>query len=261
MHSIRQAAVAGRFYPADSAELRQQVQTFIAAAKPSGMLPKALVAPHAGYIYSGAVAGSAYAQLQGCAERIKRVVLLGPTHRMAIRGLACSRADHFQTPLGSVPVERAALDAIRHLPQVHETDRPFEGEHCLEVQLPFLQTVLGEFQLVPLLVGEASSDEVAAVLERLWDGEETLIVISSDLSHYLDYDSARAIDQETSNAIAQLDAAAIGHHQACGRNPLRGLLAVAKHHGLRARVLDLRNSGDTAGSRQQVVGYGAYAFA
>lgn len=224
------------------------------------MQPKALVAPHAGYIYSGPVAASAYAQLTSVAPRIQRVILLGPAHRLAFGGLAFSTATRFRTPLGEVAVDREALDGIRDLPQVQEYDAPFEGEHCLEVQLPFLQIVLDDFKLAPLLVSDASATDVAEVLERLWGGDETLIVISSDLSHYLDYDSARSIDKETSRAIKQLKPDAIDYHQACGRTPLNGLLLEAKRHGLSATVLDLRNSGDTAGPRNQVVGYGAYVF-
>jgi len=189
------------------------------------------------------------------------VLLLGPAHRRAFHGVAFSTASRFATPLGEVTVDMEALDTIRNLPRVHEMDAPFEGEHCLEVQLPFLQTVLEEFKVVPLLVGEAKERDVAEVLEALWGGDETLIVISSDLSHYLDYASARAIDAETSRAIEQLQPEEIGpNNQACGRNPLNGLLLEARRHGLKAVTLDLRNSGDTAGRRDQVVGYGAYVF-
>jgi AmmeMemoRadiSam system protein B len=260
MDILRQPAVAGMFYPANPAELRHQVHQYLDAAEHKEMQPKALIAPHAGYIYSGPVAASAYVQLTTVAPRIRRVVLLGPAHRLAFQGLAFSTATRFRTPLGEVTVDREALAVIRDLPQVQESDAPFEGEHCLEVQLPFLQTVLDDFKLVPLLVGDAEAGDVAEVLERLWGADETLIVISSDLSHYLDYDSARNIDTETSRAIEQLKPEAIGYNQACGRTPLNGLLLVAKRHGLSAAVLDLRNSGDTAGPRNQVVGYGAYVF-
>jgi AmmeMemoRadiSam system protein B len=260
MKSVRQPAVSGMFYPADPAELQRQVRKFLDAAECKEISPKALVAPHAGYIYSGPIAGTAYAQLAPLAQRIRRVLLLGPAHRLAFRGLAYSAASSFHTPLGDVEVDLEALDAIRDLPQVQESDAPFEGEHCLEVQLPFLQTVLDDFKVVPLLVSDAKARDVAEVLEKLWGGDETLIVISSDLSHYLDYASARAIDAETSQAIEQLQPEAIGPHQACGRNPLNGLLLEAQRHGLKAATLDLRNSGDTAGPRTQVVGYGAYAF-
>ncbi len=260
MESVRQPAVAGMFYPADPAELQRQVRGFLDAAKRKEISPKALVAPHAGYIYSGPIAGTAYAQLASLAPRIRRVLLLGPAHRMAFRGLAFSTASSFRTPLGEVEVDLDALDTIRDLPQVQESDAPFEGEHCLEVQLPFLQTVLEDFKVVPLLVSDAKARDVAEVLEELWGGDETLIVISSDLSHYLDYASARTIDAETSQSIEQLQPEAIGPHQACGRNPLNGLLLEAQRHGLDAVTLDLRNSGDTAGPRTQVVGYGAYVF-
>ncbi|MEA3278072.1 MAG: AmmeMemoRadiSam system protein B [Pseudomonadota bacterium] len=262
MATIRQPAVAGMFYPAEPEELRRTVLSFLHAAKTRlTAAPKAIVAPHAGYIYSGPVAGSAYAQLSEHADGISRVLLLGPSHRVPYRGLAYSSAASFQTPLGTVPVDQGAFERVKDLRQVREYEAPFEGEHCLEVQLPFLQLVLKDFCIVPFLVGDASAEEVADVIERLWGGTETLIVISSDLSHYLDYESAKAIDAETSRAIEALNPSSISHHQACGRNPLNGLLREAKRHGLHARTLDLRNSGDTAGPRNQVVGYGAYAFA
>jgi AmmeMemoRadiSam system protein B len=261
MKNIREPTVAGMFYPADEQELRSEVLTFLQAANVDQTpAPKAIVAPHAGYVYSGPVAGSAYAQLEGRADEITRVVLFGPSHRVPFSGLAYSTADTFLTPLGPIPVDRSAFDEVHDLPQVRQYERPFEGEHCLEVQLPFLQLTLEGFGIVPFLVGDAGSEEVAEVMERLWGGDETLIVISSDLSHYLDYESAKAIDAETSRAIEALHPEAIGYNQACGRNPLNGLLREAKRHRLEARILDLRNSGDTAGPRNQVVGYGAYAF-
>ncbi len=260
MEHTRLPAVAGLFYPDDREDLQRQVAACLASATAS-VQPKAIVAPHAGYIYSGLVAGSAYAQIAPLAARIRRVVLLGPSHRMAFRGLVYAQATRFRTPLGELVVDRAALTGLRDLPQVRETDGPFEGEHCLEVQFPFLQTLLSDFRIVPLLVGDADATSVAEVLERLWGGDETLIVISSDLSHYLDYASARATDAATSQAVEALRPEAIGYQQACGRNPLNGLLLAARRHGLRASTLDLRNSGDTAGSRDRVVGYAAYAFA
>ena len=261
MTGTRKPAVAGMFYPADSRELRREVLAFLDAAKPDRAgPPKAIVAPHAGYIYSGPVAGSAYAQLADRAGNITRVLLLGPSHRVPFRGLAYSSAGTFLTPLGPVSVDQEAYEAVRDLPQVHQYEAPFEGEHCLEVQLPFLQLALEDFRIVPFLAGDADTDEVARVIEHLWGGDETLIVISSDLSHYLDYDSAKAIDAETSSAIEALSPESIAYDQACGRTPLNGLLREARRHGLEARTLDLRNSGDTAGPRNRVVGYGAYAF-
>jgi len=266
MISLRHPNVAGLFYPADPRTLRADVSAYLKSAISSpgpahATHPKALVAPHAGYIYSGPVAGTAYAQLQEDAASIHRVVLLGPSHLLPFFGLAYSRAEAFVTPLGQVAVDLDAYDLVADLPQARHYETPFQGEHCLEVQLPFLQLVLDDFRLVPFLVGQASAAQVAEVLERLWGGDETLIVVSSDLSHYLDYARAQRIDQATSQAIANLDPEAISDDQACGRNPLKGLLKVARRHGLRVQVLDLRNSGDTAGPRDRVVGYGAFAFA
>ena len=262
MASVHPPQVAGMFYPADPLEIQAEIRTFLSqAAAPGGEPPKALVVPHAGYVYSGPVAANAYAQLIPVADRIHRVVMFGPAHRMPFRGIACHTAERFRTPLGEVPVDREALEAILDLPQVACLNAAFAGEHCLEVQLPFLQMILKDFEIVPLLVGDAAPPEVAEVMERLWDGDETLILVSSDLSHYLDYASARMIDRQTTEAIETLNPEAIGPEQACGRIPVKGLLLEARRHGLRPHTLDLRNSGDTAGPRNQVVGYGAYVFA
>ncbi|MBL8258614.1 MAG: AmmeMemoRadiSam system protein B [Candidatus Competibacteraceae bacterium] len=261
MHTVRTPAVAGLFYPADTAELRAQVRHFLTEAEaPTGSAPKAIIAPHAGYIYSGPIAASAYAGLRAARGAISRVLLLGPSHRVGFRGLAASAMTAFETPLGSIPVDHDAVALARQLPDVGFLEQAHAREHSLEVHLPFLQEVLGSFQLVPLVVGEAKPSQVGQVLETLWGGPETLIVISSDLSHYLDYQNARQMDQVTSQAIETLRFEDIGYEQACGRNPVNGLLWVARRKSLRAETLDLRNSGDTAGSRDQVVGYGAYAF-
>jgi AmmeMemoRadiSam system protein B len=258
--SIRKPAVAGTFYPDNPAKLREMISGFLKQAKPSNVVPKAVIAPHAGYIYSGPIAASAYARIKPARGIIKRVILLGPSHRVPFRGLAASGADAFATPLGNVPIDKKAVELIQDLPQVDILDTAHVMEHSLEVQLPFLQEVLGEFSLVPLAVGDASAEEVADVLERLWGGPETLIVISSDLSHYHDYRTAGRMDRATSDAIESLHPEDIEHEQACGRVPISGLLVAAKKHGLRAQTIDLRNSGDTAGSRDEVVGYGAYTF-
>jgi AmmeMemoRadiSam system protein B len=259
---IREPAVAGMFYPDDPSTLTRQLESFLGTAEASEEHPKALIVPHAGYIYSGPVAASAYRLLEGMREQIRRVVLLGPSHRVAFGGLAATSMDFFSTPLGLVKIDRAAIDSILALPQVSIFDEAHRQEHSLEVQLPFLQRVLGDgFSLVPLVVGDADSNSVDEVIEALWGGPETLIVISSDLSHYHDYDTARHMDSATSRAIEALEPKAIAYDQACGRNPVRGLLVAARHHRLHARTVDLRNSGDTAGGRDQVVGYGAYAFA
>lgn len=258
--AIRRPAVAGMFYPAEPEELRAMISGFVKEAKGAGPVPKAIIAPHAGYIYSGPIAASAYARLAPARGKIRRVVLLGPSHRVPFRGLASTSASSFVTPLGSIPIDREALAQIAELPQVQMLDAAHALEHSLEVQLPFLQEVLGEFKLVPLAVGEATAEQVSEVLEKLWGGPETLIVISSDLSHYNEYKVARKMDEATSRAIESLRPEDISYDQACGRIPVSGLLLAARKHGLKAKTVDLRSSGDTAGPRDEVVGYGAYLF-
>ena len=262
MSRVRPPAVAGLFYPARAEELAGMIRSMLDAVdSPEGAPPpKAIVAPHAGYVYSGPIAASVYARVRALRNSVQRVVLLGPAHRIPVRGLALSSADSFATPLGEVPVDRGACDELAALPQVHVFDPTHENEHGLEVHLPFLQETLGEFSLVPLVVGEASPREVAEVLDALWGGRETLLVISSDLSHYLDYSTASGRDRATCRAIERLETESIGPYDACGHAPLCGLLLAAKEHGLRPETLDLRNSGDTAGDRNSVVGYGAWAF-
>ncbi len=260
--NIRPPAVTGRFYPDNPAELRRMIKNFLREPDaPAGSVPKAIIAPHAGYIYSGPIAASAYAQLAPSRDSIKRVVLLGPSHYAAFNGLAASGATAFATPLGTVPVDTAAVrDICLRLPQVCVRDEAHADEHALEVQLPFLQVVLADFKIVPLLVGEASDDEVTAVIEALWGGDETRIVISSDLSHYHDYETAQQTDAETARTIESLNAKKLRDDLACGCRPICGLLCAAKERGLRCRAVDLRNSGDTSGTRDRVVGYGAFVF-
>ena len=239
-------------------EVRRHLQaaTSVSRAPP----PKMLVVPHAGYRYSGAVAARAYALLGPLRSKLRRVVLLGPVHRVPVRGLALPSSAAFATPLGAVPIDQQALAQIADLPQVTRSDAAHAPEHSIEVQLPFLQTQLADFELLPLAVGDASAADVAQVLERLWGGDETLIVISTDLSHYLRYEQAREVDRDTVNRILRGDPV-LDHRQACGAMPLSGALLVAKAHGLQAQLLDLRNSGDTSGDRSRVVGYCAIAFA
>ncbi len=259
MAAIRPPAVAGLFYPADSRQLARDVQALLAAAQPCDLTPKALIVPHAGYVYSGPIAATAYAALKPFAKRIRRVVLLGPTHRVAVRGLALPDAETFDTPLGQVKLDREAMRLASRLPQVSESAEAHELEHSLEVQLPFLQSVLADFTLLPLAVGMATPEEVAGVLEALWGGNETLIVISSDLSHYLPYAIAQRVDKSTVQAILDLREPIEPDH-ACGGMAISGLIVAARRHRLTPHLLDLRNSGDTAGSHGQVVGYAAIAF-
>ena len=259
--ATRPAAVAGMFYPASMAELTRQVDELLAEAAGGerAPAPKALIAPHAGYVYSGPIAASAYAQIRSQRGRIRRVVLLGPAHRVPVRGLALPGAQRFATPLGEVEIDTGSVATLRDLPQVVVSPSAHADEHSLEVQLPFLQRVLGGFSLLPLAVGDATADEVAEVLDRLWGGDETLIVVSSDLSHYLPYETARRIDRDTVDHLLSLDGE-LDHERACGATPIGGLLLAARRRGLGAELLDLRNSGDTAGDRRRVVGYAAVAF-
>ncbi len=262
MPAVRPAAVAGTFYPGEPAALAAEVASYLAAAsvpRERARAPKAIIAPHAGYMYSGPIAGSAYACIAAMAGRVRRVVLAGPAHRVHVRGVAVPAAREFETPLGAVPLDAEAIEAARAFPFVEVSDRAHALEHSLEVHLPFLQAALGRFRLVPLLVGDAEPGEMAALLEALWGGEETLVVVSSDLSHYLPYESARRRDGGTARAILGLDARLVPE-DACGAAPINGLLELARTRGLEAELVDLRNSGDTAGSHDRVVGYGAFAF-
>ncbi|MHB1311174.1 MAG: AmmeMemoRadiSam system protein B [Gemmatimonadaceae bacterium] len=254
---MRPPAVAGTFYPGDRRVLAASIDAMLGSGVRHPGRPKALVVPHAGYVYSGPIAASAYLQLREPFPT--RVVLLGPSHFEPVRGMALPSADAFATPLGDVPVDAAAVDALAGAAGVVTAAAAHRWEHSLEVQLPFLQRILPGFTLLPLSVGQPRVDDVAAVLDTLWGGDETLIVVSTDLSHYLPYEDARTVDARTARAILARDAA-IDDEQACGSYGLRGLLLVAHRRTLSVVQLDLRNSGDTAGDRSRVVGYGAFAF-
>lgn len=272
MTVIRPPVVAGAFYPDNRDILQQELATFmsvaatrIQASSPTpealiGNTPKAIIGPHAGYVYSGPVAASAYARLIPARGQITRVVLIGPSHHVAYRGLAVDTADAWETPLGRVPLDTEAIARIRQLPMVGTLDAAYAREHSLEVHVPFLQHVLGDFKLVPIVAGDAPPEAVAAVFETLWGGPETLFVVSTDLSHYLDYATCQQTDSRTATAIEHFALDQIEVHDACGRVPTRGLLLAAKQHGMTIERLDLRNSGDTAGPKDRVVGYGAWAL-
>jgi hypothetical protein len=264
MTTVRPPAVAGAFYPREAGELRSTVEDLLRGRaadedRPAPKAVKAIIAPHAGYVYSGPIAGSAFRSLAGAAADIRRVVLVGPAHYVPIRGLALPGHHWFATPLGEVRVEPEGAQAALRLPQVRVVPEAHAREHSLEVELPFLQALLGEFDLVPLVAGDADGGEVAEVLERLWGGPETLVVISSDLSHYLPYDAALRADRETADEILALGGP-LHSRQACGSVPINGLLEAARRRGLVPELLDLRNSADTAGDPSRVVGYGAFAF-
>lgn len=265
---IRRPAVSGLFYPDDQATLRQTVANLFDQAHqicPGGSrepaAPKAVIAPHAGYIYSGLPAAIAFAAFEPIASAIRRVIVIGPSHRMAFTGIATSSAEQFATPLGNVPQDAALRETAEQLAFVVRLDQAHAEEHALEVELPFLQHLLPDFAILPLVVGDATADQVASVLDSVWGhGNETAVVVSSDLSHYLSYDRARDIDQRTAYAIESLDPHALSSNMACGHQPIRGLLTMASRKRLTPRTLALMNSGDTSGTRDRVVGYGAFAF-
>lgn len=256
---VRRAAVAGRFYPRSPHQLRATVDELLAGARIAPVAaPKAIIVPHAGYIYSGEVAATAFALLRPHADTITRVVLIGPAHYVPFRGLALPTVDAFETPLGIVPLARDAATVLADLAPVVRADAPHEPEHALEVELPFLQSVLSSFELVPVLTGDATPEEVASALGRLWDGSETLIVVSSDLSHFHDYETARRLDAVTADFVERGDWASLGPGNACGYLAIAGLLIETNRRGLRPQRLALANSGDTIGKRDRVVGYGAW---
>ncbi len=262
---IRTPTVAGMFYPSNPKELEASVKYYLteAAAKfepAAKSAPKAIIAPHAGYVYSGLTAAAVYNRLAPARDIIKRVMILGPCHRVAVNGLALPSTEVFATPLGEVPLDMDGVASIVTLPQVKIFNDTHIEDHSLEVHLPFLQKVLSAFSIVPLIVGQASPEQIAEVLETLWGGPETLILISSDLSHYLAYDRAKALDDQTRQAIEQLDAEALSNEQACGRHSIKGLLQLARQKGLTVKTADVRNSGDTAGTKDRVVGYGSWYF-
>lgn len=262
---MREPAVAGMFYPGDARELAASVDAMLDGADTrsnggrTGATPKAIIAPHAGHVYSGPVAATVYAPLRASAGKIRRVVLLGPSHRVGFRGIAAATATTYRTPLGDIPVDAESIQRIVGLPDVGFLDQAHTQEHSLEVHLPFLQRTLGDFTLVPLVVGDAPPASVAGVLEKLWGGPETLIVISSDLSHYEDYAAAQAHDAKTCARIVALDETLAGE-DACGCRPINGLLHLAKQRGLAIEQVDARNSGDTQGPKNRVVGYAAFAI-
>jgi AmmeMemoRadiSam system protein B len=263
MRSVRPAAVAGTFYPGRRQDLVSTLDALLGPARravdPAPAPAKAYVLPHAGYVYSGATAALGYADLERRRGTVTRVVLLGPTHRVAVAGLALPGAEGLETPLGTVRVEPPDPELRIALPQLVDSPEAHALEHSLEVHLPFLQSVLGDVAVVPLAVGRAAPDEVAEVIDALWGGPETVVVVSSDLSHYLHHDEARAVDAGTVEQVLALDGP-LDHHQACGATPVNGLLVVARRRGMSARLLGMCTSGDVTGDRRRVVGYAAVAF-
>lgn len=259
--SVRPEAFAGQLYPQDERVLRMQIAELLAAAVPLEQIspPKAVIVPHAAYLYSGAVAASAYRTLAGLRDRIRRVVMLGPAHQAATRDFVIPAAQAFSTPLGEVPLNHADWLMLQARDDVRIDDALHCAEHGLEVQLPFLQTLFDSFSLVPVLAGDVSGESMAGLLEMLWGGPETLLVISSGLSQHLPYRQAQWVDRSTVEQVLDLNPG-LGHEQACGAPLINGLVLAARRRGLRPHLLDLRNSGDTAGDRGRVFGYASIAF-
>jgi AmmeMemoRadiSam system protein B len=261
----RPSAVAGLFYPGEAGALRRDVDAFLARAgedvrdQEAPVVPKAVVAPHAGYPYSGPVAGSAFEPFRPLAGKVERVVVVGPSHHVPLDGIALPDAECFDSPLGPVELDLEACQGLLDEPVVRIDGLPHHREHSLEVELPFLQQVLGPFRLVPLVVGRATPEDVAAVLDKVWGDDATRVVVSSDLSHFLDYGAARRKDEATVRKILDLDVD-VTARQACGAAAINGFNLLAARRGLTARLLDLRNSGDTAGGHDRVVGYGAFVY-
>jgi hypothetical protein len=261
MTTIRAAAVAGTFYPGDPHELACMIDAMVGAVEVRGdvVAPVALIVPHAGYVYSGPIAATAYARLAPWRDSITRVVVIGPAHRVPVRGLALSSADSFATPLGVIPVDRAANGLLTGLPDVYVDDRAHAPEHSVEVQLPFLQrTLAGGWTLLPIVAGNATAANVAEVLEVFWGEPGTLVVVSTDLSHYHVTHAARRLDAATAASIVSARWELLGGEDACGVVPVRGALELTRRHDQRVTLLDLRNSGDTAGPTDRVVGYGSF---
>lgn len=260
MSLTRQPAVAGMFYPEDPRELQAMLLDLLATADKNLPIPKAIIAPHAGYIYSGPIAANAFACLTQATTQIQRVILLGPAHRHPFHGIAAPEADSFATPLGQIKVDQQAIIDAAKTTDINYLEIAHAQEHCLEVQLPFLQLLLKNFTIVPLLTGQTTSANIAQTIKQLWGGKETLIIISSDLSHYHDYKTAQQLDKKAAQAIVNLKPNELDDEQACGNLPINGLLEVAIEKKLTTKLIDLRNSGDTTSNKDQVVGYGAFHF-
>lgn len=264
MRAVRPAAVAGLFYPGRRSELDSMIAGLLDDARARmvdvELTPKGLVLPHAGYIYSGSTAALGYALLERMRAQVTRVVLLGPCHRVYTEGLALPGVAAFETPLGVVPVEPPPEPLYRSIPQVRSNPVVHAEEHSLEVHVPFLQSVLDDFTLVPLAVGAACASDVSEAIDALWGGPETVVIASSDLSHYLPYERANLVDTRTVHQMLRLDAT-LTHEQACGADPVNGLLLSARQRGLTPHLLGRCTSGDTAGDKERVVGYAALALA
>lgn len=262
MLKIQHPVVAGTFYPDNPSRLKQMLKYLLSKTSAHKKQARALIVPHAGYIYSGAIAATAYARLRAEKQNIKKIVLIGPSHHLGFQGVALNTAEQFLTPLGAIAVNGEAIKRIATLPFAHFINQAYSKEHSLEVHLPFLQSVIGTFSLIPVVTGKVSAEQLCELIELFWGDLETIIIISSDLSHFLEYEAAQHQDKKTSAFIEQLQYEKLDRRAACGYIPISGLLALARKKSLQVKTLDLRNSADTAGSahKNRVVGYGSYAI-
>ncbi len=261
MEFVRTTAVAGAFYPSEPEILSKDIQRYIEETPSVSLpVPKAIIVPHAGYEYSAGVAASAYKLLKSGRKSIKKVVILAPSHKIGFNGMALTKASAYETPLGNVEIDKEMNEQLLALPLVDYLEEAHKSEHSLEVQLPFLKEALDDFKLIPVITGNASPTDVETLLETVWGKKDTLIVISTDLSHYLPYNEACILDNKTKTAIENLDIDSIEQEQACGYVPLKGMLTIAKAKKMQVETLEVKNSGDTSGSKNRVVGYGAWAF-
>ena len=260
MEKIKQADVAGMFYPGEEASLRQMVDGFIQKALSFDLRPRAIIAPHAGYIYSGSIAGTAYKTIAAVRDQIENVIIMSPAHRFYLRGIALHMADAFATPLGNIPVNIGIVKKIKQFSSVQWEERSFIQEHGLETHLPFIQRAFKPgIKIVPMIVGECQESEVAEILESVWEDPRNFVIISSDLSHFHSYADAKKLDRNTVDLIQNLDSQSLDTEFACGHYPICGLLNLARNRKLKIKALDIRSSGDTAGSKESVVGYGSFA--
>jgi len=257
---LRTAAVADQFYPADRGQLAAQVTDLLQNSNPYPIQPKALIVPHAGYVYSGRTAGLAFSLLKSSKNVINKIVILGPCHRVYLKGAAIPRCEFFETPLGNVPLDIDCLAKLSQFPQVSISEEAHILEHSIEVQLPFLQSIFSDFKLIPIVIGDISGQQLTEVINYLWGNEQTLIVVSSDLSHFLDYQSAIALDNQTTKAIESFQPDKISREAACGGEGIKALLNLAQKNHLHVKTLNQCNSADSIGDKNRVVGYGSYAF-
>ena len=259
INPVREAAVAGIFYPADVYQLKNDINGYLQHITDNNSgKPKILITPHAGYKYSAQVAASAFAKLRPFKDKIKKVFLLGPSHRVYVNGVALPKEKSFKTPLGIIKVDSDIVEQISKTKPFKFKSTAHKNEHSLEVSLPFLQVVLGNFEIIPMLYGEANPHEIAQTIQPYLERDDSILIVSADLSHYLDYSTAKKVDEQTANNIKE--GKTVDHHQSCGATAINTALIMAQNFGLVPQMLNMANSGDVIGDKDSVVGYGAWSF-